>query len=153
MDNRSQAAMEFLLTYGLAILAILIAIGALVYFGVSKPEKLLPEECIISTGSGLLCKEFASSSATDTITLRIKNLLADDVWVDSVTLGSPICAFSIPDTLISADNFYDFPLFCAAGLTPGERIKGTITITYDVGKNPGQGLLKTTKGELIEVVT
>ena len=43
MNKKAQAAMEFLMTYGWAILVVLLAIGALAYFGVLSPQKLLPE--------------------------------------------------------------------------------------------------------------
>lgn len=42
-SNKSQAAMEFLMTYGWAILIVLIAIGALAYFGVLIPDRYLSE--------------------------------------------------------------------------------------------------------------
>lgn len=41
--KKSQAALEFLFTYGWAILVILVAIGALAYFGVLSPCKVYPE--------------------------------------------------------------------------------------------------------------
>jgi len=37
------AFMEFLMTYGWAILIVLVAIGALAYFGVLAPDKFLPQ--------------------------------------------------------------------------------------------------------------
>ena len=40
MERKGQAAMEFLMTYGWAILAAIIAIGVLAYFGVFSPERL-----------------------------------------------------------------------------------------------------------------
>lgn len=43
MFKKGQAAMEFLMTYGWAILVVLAAIGALAYFGVLSPEKMVPE--------------------------------------------------------------------------------------------------------------
>lgn len=42
-NKRGQAAMEFLMTYGWAILVVLAAVGALAYFGVLSPDTLLPE--------------------------------------------------------------------------------------------------------------
>ena len=39
MNKKSQAALEFLMTYGLAIIVVLIAIGALAYFGILSPCK------------------------------------------------------------------------------------------------------------------
>jgi len=45
MFKKAQAAMEFLMTYGWAILVVLVVIGALSYFGVLSPATLLPEKC------------------------------------------------------------------------------------------------------------
>ncbi len=46
MKRRAQAAMEFLMTYGWAVLVVLLAIGALAYFGVLSPQNLLPERTV-----------------------------------------------------------------------------------------------------------
>jgi hypothetical protein len=48
MNKKGQAAMEFLMTYGWAILVVLAAIAALAYFGVLSPSKLLPERTLFS---------------------------------------------------------------------------------------------------------
>ena len=48
MDRKGQAAMEFLMTYGWAILVVLAAIAALAYFGVLSPSKMLPERTTFS---------------------------------------------------------------------------------------------------------
>lgn len=48
MKKRGQAAMEFLMTYGWAIVVVLAAIGALAYFGVLSPQKLLPARTTFS---------------------------------------------------------------------------------------------------------
>ena len=45
--KKGQAAMEFLMTYGWAILVVLVAIGALAYFGVLDPNRLLPARCTV----------------------------------------------------------------------------------------------------------
>ena len=41
--KKSQQAMEFLMTYGWAIIVVLVAIGALAYFGVLNIKNLSPE--------------------------------------------------------------------------------------------------------------
>ena len=46
MRRKGQAAMEFLMTYGWAIVVVLAAIGALAYFDVLNPGKLLPDKTI-----------------------------------------------------------------------------------------------------------
>lgn len=52
--RKAQAAMEFLMTYGWAILAVLVMIGALAYFGVMRVD--VPERCILATG--FACKDY-----------------------------------------------------------------------------------------------
>ncbi len=150
MRKKGQAAMEFLMTYGWAILVVLIAIGALVYFGVTRPERFMPEKCTLSTGSGLFCDEFTSSSSANTITLRISNINTDSAWITSVIIDTPSC--TVAGGNITADNYNDFVLDCAGGLTSGQKIKGTITVLYDVGTTAGVGLSKTTTGQLSTVV-
>ena len=152
MPKKGQAAMEFLMTYGWAILVVLIAIGALVYFGVTRPERFMPEKCTLSTGSGLFCDEFTSSSSANTITLRISNINTDSAWVDSVSIDVPACTVAVADTQIAADGYTDFVLACAGGLTSGQKVKGTITVVYDVGTAAGAGLGKTTSGQLSTIV-
>ena len=48
--KKGQAALEFLMTYGWAILVVLIVIGALAYFGVLDPKRFLPEKCELGPG-------------------------------------------------------------------------------------------------------
>ncbi len=57
MSRRAQAAMEFLMTYGWAILVVLVIIGALAFFGVLSPDSLMPEKC--SLPLQLACKDFS----------------------------------------------------------------------------------------------
>ncbi|MBS3136458.1 hypothetical protein J4401_05870 [Candidatus Woesearchaeota archaeon] len=71
-NRKAQAAMEFLMTYGWAILVVLVAIGALAYFGVLTPDKLLPYRCI--GPAGFDCIEKASiSTGTDTGGIALSN--------------------------------------------------------------------------------
>jgi len=60
--KRAQAAMEFLMTYGWAILVVLVVIGALAYFGVLNPSQLLPEKCTLPIGFN--CKDFRVNSSS-----------------------------------------------------------------------------------------
>lgn len=48
MFKKGQAAMEFLMTYGWAILAAIIAIGVLAYFGVFNPSRLAGSTAVIN---------------------------------------------------------------------------------------------------------
>ena len=59
-QKTAQAAMEFLMTYGWALLVVLAAIGALAYFGVLKPQSFLPEQCVLAPG--VACLDFRINS-------------------------------------------------------------------------------------------
>ena len=85
MFKKGQAAMEFLMTYGWAILVVLAAIAALAYFGVLSPAKMLPERCI--GPSGLDCIEKASMVG-NTISWATKNNLGNDIMVTALVRGS-----------------------------------------------------------------
>src|SRR3989338_5686556 len=82
--KRSQAALEFIMTYSWAILVVLVAIGALAYFGVLSPSNFLPEK--YSFPSGISCLDFSYGILSDVPTLKfvIKNNLGWDIY--SVTI-------------------------------------------------------------------
>lgn len=149
MNKKGQAAMEFLMTYGWAILVVLVAIGALAYFGVLSPEKLLPEKCLIPTGSGLFCDKnlvsanVATATVPANVKIRIKNSLADTVTVTAIAI-SPTCGTETPYTnrTIAPDVSEDFTVTCT-GLVAG-KLKGDMTIKYSV-----EGFAKATTGSLI----
>lgn len=66
MDKKGQAAMEFLMTYGWAILVVLVAIGALAYFGFF-------DKTFISCNCGKLgleCVDYAEIDGTAYIQCR-----------------------------------------------------------------------------------
>ena len=83
---KAQAAMEFLMTYGWAILVVLIVIGALAYFGVLSPSTLLPEKCTFPVS--LTCTDH--SVAQTSMTFIMLNGAGRDmrVWAVSATSDS-----------------------------------------------------------------
>ena len=142
--KKAQAAMEFLMTYGWAILVVLIAIGALAYFGVLSPERFLPEKCVIATGSGLFCEDH--SAAAGTVTLRLKNILTETITITSVSLSltGETCTDYTTSTDIAADATADIPITCTT-VASGDKIKGDITISY----SKTGGLSKSTTGTIV----
>jgi hypothetical protein len=132
MHKKAQAAMEFLMTYGWAILIVLIAIGALAYFGVLSPDRFLPEKCAISTGSGIFCDDFSIDDA-DNVRLSLHNILTDGMSNITVTLtngggGTGVCSGTL--AALSADATGTVPLSCTTSLS--EKIKADLTIDYTV---------------------
>ncbi|MBN1645473.1 hypothetical protein JW868_00365 [Candidatus Woesearchaeota archaeon] len=84
--RKAQAAMEFLMTYGWAILVVLAAIGALAYFGVLTPSRYLPSQCTASTGFG--CVEYFGDGATDIVVATLTNNGGYDITQGSITIVS-----------------------------------------------------------------
>ena len=90
--------MEFLMTYGWAILVVLAAIGALAYFGVLSPSKILPSSCTVGAGFG--CRDYKATSAQ--IDFKLLNNLGTDIQYAEIDFdGSPADAGC---TVIAADE-------------------------------------------------
>ncbi len=123
--KRSQAAMEFLMTYGWAILVVLAAIGGLTYFGVLNPLRFLPESCTLSSTSGMSCLDFVLTPTS--AHLLISNSGGRDYIISNVTLGDCVNSFGL-----------DFPdgsshLFNITGCdfgSAGSKIKLNLALHY-----------------------
>jgi len=145
-EKRGQAAMEFLMTYGWAILAAVIVIAVLAAFGVFSPGKYVPNRCILSAPLG--CN--AGTADTTGISLEIRNGAGEQVSVTAIdvtgcTEGSITPA--IPDTLTDQElQVYTIP--CTGGLTTG-KFQGDITITYT---KTGSSLDLTSSGEIVDSI-
>jgi len=139
--NRGQAALEFLMTYGWAILVVLSAIGALAYFGVLDPDRYLPEKCVLPPG--LACTDFTGDA--DGITLILQNSLGRDIGFVTIAINGTGCVVSSqssgPSTLLNGEQGrYEFNCTPASG-----KWQGAIDVSYT-----NQGALSQRKrGELI----
>jgi len=88
--KKGQAAMEFLMTYGWAILVVLAAIGALAYFGVLGPTKYLPEQCIGPAGMDCIDKP-AVSTDDYSISFALRNNLGYTINITFVNATDGDC--------------------------------------------------------------
>jgi len=94
--RKAQAAFEYLTTYGWAMLAALIAIGTLLYFGFLNPSKLLPNQC--DFGTQLECVEYRIVSDESSVTradIRFRNNFGKDIRITGVG-GDAVSANPIP---------------------------------------------------------
>ncbi len=131
MKKRGQSALEFLMTYGWAILIILIAISALTYFGVLSPSRLLPARCMFSPEVG--CEEF-KISAPSTIAFRFKNNLGFAADFSSMTVNSTEFGSCVPGGQpysLGAGKIQEATCnLVPGGLPSGEKIKVQIYMSY-----------------------
>lgn len=93
--KKAQAAMEFLMTYGWAILVVLIVIGALAYFGVLNPQSLLPEKCTMQTGFNCRNHIVNANGGSSKITIEVLNgmgrtIIIKEGSIANGELGNPI---------------------------------------------------------------
>ncbi len=126
MEKRGQAAMEFLMTYGWAILAAIIAIGALAYFGVFSPGRYTPETCILSAPFGCSDDSVAKVAEVDLI---IINGGGEDYNISSISLTNCEPAITPGTTHVSGAEV-TYTITCLPILTLGARFNGNIEITY-----------------------
>ena len=103
MQKKGQAAMEFLMTYGWAILAAVIAIGVLAYFGVFSPGKYVTGNAVVNPPfyiSAANAKE--SNGAYGGIQLALKNNGGEDYTIKSVIISN--CGSYVGDVDANADS-------------------------------------------------
>jgi hypothetical protein len=93
--RRGQAALEYLVTYGWGILAILVVVGALAYFGLFDPARYLPDRC--EFGAQLECVDYQIATTTTApgagashgyVRLQLRNNLGDGVNITRVWAGT-----------------------------------------------------------------
>jgi len=84
MNKKAQAALENLTTYAWAILIVIIAVGALAYFGVLNPGDIFPEKCMLAPGFD--CVDF--TVADDGVSIMLQNSLGRDIIINSLELSS-----------------------------------------------------------------
>lgn len=90
--KRAQAALEYLFTYGWAFFVILLAIGALLYFGMFDFDRLRGSDCVFPAGA--LCEEFyvgpgiGDSPNAHEARLILRNTYGVVVNLDQVSISS-----------------------------------------------------------------
>ena len=146
-NNKGQAAMEFLMTYGWAILAAIVAIGVLAYFGVFSPGKLAGSSAIVNN-------PFYANSwqvTTTDVNLEMTNNGGDTLVPALITVTGTGASSSISctnSTLPSSLNPGVQTLFiipCTGTLTSGNSFAGNIQITYS---KQGSQLNQTSTGTI-----
>ncbi len=158
--KKSQAALEFLTTYGWAFLVILIMIGTLAYFGILSPSKILPNRC--NFGAEFQCLDYQIGNTVGgagTFKLRLRNDLGEPIDVSLIGLSTEsttayLC--STAPTLPSGwkgGNITDLTWSSCSGggLVQGEKGKVLVTIKYNTVSS-GNSYTKQVNGEIFSTV-
>ena len=127
--KKGQAAMEFLMTYGWAILVVLAAIGALAYFGVLSPDRFLPDKCTATPPFS--CTQYKITAANTQVTL-LNNAGID---MSSVTLtltnSTGICSVAAQPTagILNGESF-TWTTTNGCGAIASQRFKANYNVQY-----------------------
>jgi len=149
MNKKGQAAMEFLMTYGWAILVVLAAIGALAYFGILSPDKVLPSSYTLS--GGFSAGQYKVN--TDSLQLEVINNLGSGVTNYTVDITLPT---GVSYTCNSNSSYVGGALANGASsgvltlcddlsLTVGDKFKADVDVVY---YKSGETLSHTASGSI-----
>ena len=126
--HASQAALEFLLTYGWAIMVVLVVVGSLSYFGVLNTDSFLPNKC--SLPSGILCLDY--EVGTSSINLVLQNNFGEAIAIDRIDIAkkdSDSCSYTQTVSLKNNAKAIFILSYCNNGKI-GEKFDGEINVTY-----------------------
>lgn len=129
-DKKGQAAMEFLMTYGWAILAAIIVVGVLWYM-IGNPANLAGDKFVMSGTDGFVANAMSMSASVNEIVLEIRNGQASTVNITGITLssaGTTFCSYNI-NTGIPAGQLQAFTI-TGCSMTVGDRVNQDVVFSY-----------------------
>jgi len=150
-NKKSQAAMEFLMTYGWALLVVLIAIAALAFFGLLNPARFLPEKCEIAPG--LTCMGFTASTDGESgsedsyVTILLNNGIG--MSMENLVLNVTNCdeRDESVDLLSPGDTVEMTATECR--MTANTRLKSDMILSYETaGQDQSSPLSHSKKGKI-----
>jgi hypothetical protein len=134
-NKKSQAAMEFITTYGWALIIVITVISALTYYGIYSPKKVIPDRCSFSTE--FFCRDFSLSG--NLAQLAVINNLGGKITVTNVESYPPngniiVCLTFDKDnnekTVFDASEMFYIKCDGTLTLPVGEKVKMKIIMTY-----------------------
>ena len=143
MTKRGQAALEFLMTYGWAILAAVVVVGVLWYM-IGNPANLAGND--FQVGAPFV-KGGMNIDSSGTVQIEIRNGGGNSVNVTSIRINpnSGSCAAATPSNVVqSPGNITIYTINCS-DLNSGDKLSGDITINYI---ESGSSLVQTAKGTI-----
>jgi len=140
-SKTSQAAMEFLMTYGWAIMAAVLAIAVLAYFGVFNPNRHVSSTVYIDPP--FFVKEW--KAGTNDLVLRLQNTQSAEYLIVSMKVSG--CGGLNDGIPFRAGGEKFVVVECGTPLPEGKPFKGDIEIIY---KPAGGYFYMKSIGEIVE---
>jgi len=130
-SRKAQSAMEYLMTYGWAILIIVVVLAAIAEMGLFNPSTYAQSICDLP--ANLFCKSF-SLTTSGVLTVTIENTMQDPINITAVGCGNQSLANmqSITPVYLPQGHSYTFNVQCegAANSHIGQLYTGYITLNY-----------------------
>ena len=134
--------MEFLMTYGWALLVVLVAIGALAFFGVLNPGQFLPDQCLFFSGFSCL-NPYATATTPATLSFSVQNGLGypmNSLTIDVTPAGGSALTGGTDDCTVVSTALVDGNTrdcsYLLGTVSSGTRLKATADIEwYDEADN------------------
>ena len=129
---KSQAALEFLVTYGWAFMVIGITMAALYSFGIFDFSKYLPQNCIFP--SQFKCLDFGLTPSE--VRIKLSNNLGEDIQVTSLQItndASPSISCTSPSSFSWTSSTSEDLVFASCsggGYIRGARVELKVTMGY-----------------------
>jgi len=147
---KAQAAIEFLVTYGWAILGVMITVGVLSYFGIFNTQKYVNDVCYF--GDQMTCEDYIlHQDGWSSLTLRNNFGVPIDVTNVIVKSDYGTIACTGPwSTNIAAGNTFEVNCdMASSALTMNNKIKYSEIITFE---RTGSSNLHNQTGDVLTVV-
>jgi len=150
---RGQAAVEFLVTYGWAILAAMIVVGALAYFGIFNTQRYVNDVCYF--GDQLICEDYAAYQ-NGTVAIQLRNNFGVPIDIDTIRTiaksdyGTVTCFGITPNSSIDSGKLFEVRCKLVNGtISTNNKLKYKATIVF---RNTGSGNWHNQTGDLTVTV-
>ena len=149
--KKGQAAVEFLTTYGWAIMGVILTIGALSYFDFLNSQKYTSENC--NTGAQLQCLE-AYAENGGIFRIHLRNNYPVDIKIDDVKIlaGGTEYTLNVKETILRGESkIIAGDQLPSAVLSPGS--KETLSMRIEFSRDGGTQVYNLTGTTTVKVQT
>lgn len=136
--RKGQSALEYLMTYGWAILIIIIVGGVLYYYGVFSPGKLVGESKV--GFSKIQVDTWTVDAAGDDLLLILENRAGKEINITNFDIGgvdTDVTSWTTDWQMAAGDRSVNFVSVDTPAIDTGESYKWDIIITYYITDYPG----------------
>lgn len=130
--KKGQSAMEYLMTYGWAILIVIIVAAVLFSLGVFNPSTFQQTAAVGFSGFNVPAGGFQVSSATGTLTMQITNGVGSQITVteSGANIGSTHIMNTGGTTVVGPGQTTTLTFASIGSFTPGAAYTANVNITY-----------------------